>query len=116
MTVYMAGFLLAVCSGLVFLGLIFPIERLPRWSRTHDKLLHAAAFALLAVLASLSMPGTQAVVIWMVLAAAGLMGEVAQHLSPHRQYCWRDAVANALGAAAGLTGFQWWLWCWANVV
>ncbi len=114
MTAYLAGLLLTMCSGLVFLGLVVPVERLPLWTRTHDKLLHAAAFALLAVLASLSLPDTRAMVLWVVLAAAGLMGEIAQHLSPHRQFCWRDALANALGAAAGLTGFQWWLWYWSN--
>ena len=98
---------LVICGGVVCWGLLSPVERLPLWSRTHDKLMHGVAFAILAILASLSLPDTRSGVLWISLVAVGLAGEIAQHMTPHRQFCWRDAVANAVGAAFGLAGYQW---------
>lgn len=104
-----AAWFFALCAVVLVIGwgMLSPVERLPLWSRTHDKLMHGAAFALLAVLASLSLPQAHALTLWVALVVAGIGGEVAQHLSPHRQFCWRDAAANAVGAAVGLGGYQW---------
>ena len=99
--------LLVIFGAAVCWGLLSPVERLPLWSRTHDKLLHGVAFAILAILASLSLPDTRSGVLWISLVTAGLAGEIAQHMTPHRQFCWRDAVANAVGATVGLVGYQW---------
>lgn len=103
------GFALLLGLGAVVLcwGLLSPIHALPAWSRTHDKLLHACAFAILAVLANLWLPRAHVSGLWFALVLVGLAGEVAQHFTAHRRFCWRDAVANALGAAVGLVCVQW---------
>lgn len=96
---------LSVC--IICWGLLSPVHALPAWSRTHDKLLHGGAFAFLAVLANLWLPHAPVLGLWCGLVFIGLAGEVAQHFTVHRRFCWRDAVANALGAAVGLGGVQW---------
>lgn len=94
--------LLCLCTVVVLWGLLSPIQRLPAWSHRHDKLLHAAAFALLAVLAYASWPGISVLGLWCVLVLAGLASEGLQQLTAERCFCWRDAAANAIGAAIGL--------------
>jgi len=94
--------LLAISAGVVCWGLMCPLQSLPGWCRSHDKFFHALAFAGLAMLTSLWLPQAPSLFIWAVLALAGLGGEVAQDFTDQRRFCWRDAMANAGGAAAGL--------------
>lgn len=94
--------LLALGVAVVLWGLLSPVHSLPAWSHQHDKLLHALAFAMFAALASLGWPGVAPWVLWLVLVLAGLASEGLQHLTPDRRFCWRDAIANAIGAALGL--------------
>lgn len=94
--------LLGVGVVVVLWGLLSPVRSLPAWSHRHDKLLHALAFAVFAVLASLGWPEVSPWALWLALTLAGLAGEGLQHLTPDRRFCWRDAVANAMGAALGI--------------
>lgn len=84
--------------GLVW-GLLSPIQRLPLWVQRHDKAWHVMAFALLAWLAHGCWPNMATWILWAALSVFGLIGEGLQQLTAHRRFCWRDAVANALGAA-----------------
>lgn len=103
------GFAILLClvAAVVCWGLLSPVNALPAWSRTHDKLMHGCAFAILAALANLWLPQAHVVGLWGAIVLAGLAGEVAQHFTAERRFCWRDAVANAVGATAGLGGVQW---------
>ena len=105
--------LVLLCLGamVVLWGLLSPVKRLPAWSHKHDKLLHAVAFAVLAALAYASWPGIHLVGLWLALSLAGLASEGLQQLTPERRFCWRDAAANAAGAAVGLglAGGGWWM-------
>jgi VanZ family protein len=94
--------LLGFGVGLVGWGLLCPVQSLPECFRNHDKILHAVAFAGLAVLTSLWLPEANMFNIWVALTLAGLAGEVAQNFTGQRKFCWRDALANGVGAAAGL--------------
>jgi VanZ family protein len=94
--------LLGISAGLIGWGLVCPVQSLPAWCRDHDKVFHAIAFAGLAVLTSLWLPEANTFSIWAVLTLTGLGGEVAQNFTEQRKFCWRDALANAVGAAAGL--------------
>lgn len=94
--------LLCLGAAVVLWGLLSPVGRLPAWSHRHDKVLHALAFAILAVLCYLSWPGVHLVALWVLLVLAGLASEGLQQLTPQRRFCWRDATANAIGAAVGL--------------
>mgnify|MGYP000485137582 CR=1 FL=1 len=88
--------LVLLCLGalVVLWGLLSPVKRLPTWSHKHDKLLHAMAFAVLAVLAYASWPGIHLVGLWLALSLAGLASEGLQQLTPERRFCWRDAAAG----------------------
>ncbi len=99
--------LLCLVAAIVCWGLLSPIHALPAWSRSHDKLLHGFAFAILAVLTHLWLPEAPVVALWTAIVLVGLAGEAAQHFTADRRFCWRDAVANAVGAAVGLGGVQW---------
>ena len=90
--------LLGVGVVVVLWGLLSPVRSLPAWSHRHDKLLHALAFAVFAVLASLGWSEVSPWELWLALTLAGLASEGLQHLTPDRRFCWRDAVANAMGA------------------
>ena len=94
--------LLGISAGLIGWGLVCPVRSLPTWCRDHDKFFHAIAFAGLAVLTSLWPPEANTFMIWVAVTLAGLGGEVAQKFTEQRRFCWRDALANAVGAAAGL--------------
>lgn len=76
---------------------------IPQWVYRHDKAMHFVAFALLATLAQGAWPATAASALWVGLSLVGLITEAMQHLLTTRRFCWRDATANALGAAAALT-------------
>lgn len=94
--------LLGLSVGLIGWGLMCPVQSLPAWCRNHDKVFHAIAFAGLAVLTSLWLPEVNFFMIWAALTLTGLGGEFAQNFTEQRKFCWRDALANAVGAAAGL--------------
>ncbi len=94
--------LLVMGAAVVLWGLLSPVQRLPAWSHKHDKLLHALAFAAFAILASLSWPNFHHMGLWLLLVLIGLASEGLQQLTPERKFCWRDAIANAIGAALGL--------------
>lgn len=94
--------LLGFGAGLVGWGLLCPVQSLPECFRNHDKILHAVAFAGLAVLTSLWLPEANTFKVWAALTLVGFGGEIAQHFTEQRRFCWRDALANAAGAAVGL--------------
>jgi VanZ family protein len=94
--------LLGISACVVCWGLMCPVQSLPAWFRHHDKLLHALAFAGMAVLTTLWLPTVPSLFIWAALVLAGLGGEVAQNFTEQRKFCWRDAIANSVGAAVGL--------------
>lgn len=96
--------LLGLCAAVVCWGLLSPVHSLPAWSRTHDKLLHGFAFAVLAVLTYLWLPDAPVGGLWVAMVLAGLASEAAQNFTADRRFCWRDATANAVGAAVGLGG------------
>ena len=98
----MALGLLCLGAAVVLWGLLSPVQRLPTWSHKHDKLLHAVAFAVLAVLVHASWPSAHLGKLWLILVLAGFASEGLQQLTPSRRFCWRDAVANAVGSAVGL--------------
>lgn len=95
-------FLLAGLGCIVLWGLISPVSKLPTWAQTHDKAWHLFAFVLFAILASISWPGTHPLLLWLALVFAGFASEVVQGFTPHRRFCWRDGLANAIGAALGI--------------
>ena len=70
--------LVLLCLGalVVLWGLLSPVKRLPTWSHKHDKLLHAMAFAVLAVLAYASWPGIHLVGLWLALALLAILAAV----------------------------------------
>lgn len=84
-------------------GMLTRHPRVPQWVHRHDKAMHFGAFALLAALAQVTWPGATAYALWVSLSLVGLLTEGMQHMLTSRRFCWRDATANALGAAAALT-------------
>ena len=86
-----AGMALMVCCGC-----LLPNRWLP--PLPNDKLMHFAAFAILALLA-IRIGGTPAAAaLWLALLfSAGLVIEVLQSLVPERGFCWRDVAANTAG-------------------
>jgi uncharacterized membrane protein len=87
----------------VLWGMLSNHRRIPAWVNRHDKLMHFAAFALLAALAQAAWPSLSWWWLWLSLTLMGLLGEGLQHcLAANRRFCWRDALANALGAASML--------------
>lgn len=100
--VVICAVLLSLATIGLFWGLLSPVHCLPLWAHRHDKLWHAVAFAILALLARGCWPGVAAWQLWMALSVVGLVGEGLQHFTVHRRFCWRDALFNALGAAVVL--------------
>ncbi len=98
--VYVFPTLLLVCSLGVLWGLLSPVHRLPAWTHRHDKLFHAGAFGMLALLTYGCWPAVHRGGLWLALTLFGLAGEALQELlATNRRFCWRDAAANAAGAA-----------------
>lgn len=75
-------------------------------ARFGDKLVHAGAYAGLAVLWRLALDVRSR---WILLGvfAIGALIECLQGLTPWRQFEWADMLANGSGAFVGLAG--WWL-------
>jgi VanZ family protein len=84
-----------------------------------DKLLHAAAYGVMAGLAAWALAngrlrevsGRVALLAWAIAAAYGSSDEWHQFFVPGRQSDWRDLVADAVGAAA-VAGA---LWAWGII-
>lgn len=100
---YLFVLLFSLTSMLALWGMLTSHPSIPHWVHRYDKVMHFVAFALLAALAQSAWPGTEALALWVGLSLIGLLTEGMQHLLTHRKFCWRDATANALGAAAALT-------------
>lgn len=101
------GLLLALTGSLTLWGMLTRHPRIPQWVHRHDKAMHFVAFALLAALAQSTWPAATAWVLWVGLSGLGLLTEGLQHLLTSRRFCWRDATANAMGAATVLAALHW---------
>lgn len=101
------GLLLAITGSLALWGMLTRHPRIPQWVHRHDKAMHFASFALLAALAQGTWPTATAWALWVCLSALGVVTEGLQHLLTHRHFCWRDAMANAMGAATVLGAVHW---------
>ena len=102
-TVQHTALLLLIGLGCVVLwGLTSQVARLPAWAQTHDKVWHLITFMLFAVLASIVWPEVHPLYILGALVFIGFATEVLQGFTPYRQFCWRDGVADAIGAALGI--------------
>lgn len=100
--------LLFVLTGAIVLwGMLTSSPKVPSWIYRHDKLMHFAAFALLAALAQAGWPNLSGLALWSILTAMGLLAEGLQQLTATRSFCWRDAMANALGAGSTLVLLAW---------
>lgn len=96
------GLLFALTGMLALWGMLTRHPRIPQWVHRHDKVMHFLAFAMLAALAQGTWPQTKTWMLWVGLSLLGLLTEGLQHLLTSRKFCWRDATANALGAASTL--------------
>ncbi|MBK1692005.1 hypothetical protein CKO33_07470 [Ectothiorhodospira mobilis] len=88
----------------ILVGTLLPARHLPSWL-PNDKLLHALAYGLAAVLLILALPPGQGR--WIGLVLLFLFGWLLEHLQryvPGRGYSRGDLAANTLGIAGGLTG------------
>jgi VanZ family protein len=96
----------------IFYGGVIDIGPLPQVSFVAtDKLLHALAFAGLAVLAFLglsagSLRRRQLIATCLSTAAGGLL-ELIQTALPYRSGDWLDLLADAIGAALGAASLGW---------
>ena len=98
----------AVFGILLVVSLMVPLPHVGREVHSFFDMLHAPAFALLALLVqraarrrAVKFDVRRALAVWVVLAAVGCLTEIAQSMVG-RFSTWHDALANALGAAAGL--------------
>ena len=94
-------------TSLALWGMLTRNPAIPPWVHRHDKAMHFLAFALLAALAQGAWSSVSLLHIWFALAALGLRTEGLQELLSERRFCWRDAAANALGAATVLGALHW---------
>lgn len=74
-----------------------------------DKTNHLLAFVTLGLVASLAHASRWR---WAALLGYGVLIELLQALTPHREASTADVVADALGLA--LAAGLWWLWCWGQ--
>ena len=75
-----------------------PLEIFNWW----DKVQHAIAFAVLAVLAVLAYPEASRLRIALLLIGQGVLIELLQYYGGYRFGDWQDAVADGLGVLLGL--------------
>ncbi len=73
-----------------------------------DKLLHAGAWGLLALLTYRPFFGRRALLCWAALVAFGILIELAQAFLPPRSADAWDAVSDACGAALGVLALRAW--------
>lgn len=94
--------LFVIAGSVALWGMLSHHPRIPRWVHRHDKAMHFAAFAILAVFARGAWPASPLLHLWVALVLMGLLMEGLQQLLTRRFFCWKDALANALGAAVML--------------
>ncbi len=98
---------LGIALPLVFVLSLLPDQPGPQFSHG-DKLLHALAFCMLALLARGGWPERAAAARWLpVLLAYGAAIEFAQWLLPWRQASLLDWLADAAGIALGAALYAW---------
>ena len=88
-------------------GMLTHHEIIPTWVHQNDKVMHFVAFGLLAGVAHSAWPGLSLSTLWFLLCVLGVMAEGVQHFAAGRSFCWRDAVANAIGAGCVLLSLHW---------
>ncbi len=93
------AFLFVLTGSLAHWGMLCQHPLIPQWVHRHDKAMHFAAFAALAAFALGAWPATPLLHLWAALTLLGLLMETLQHLLTRRCFCWKDALANSLGAA-----------------
>ncbi len=101
------GLLFVITGSLALWGMVSHHPRIPAWVHRHDKIMHFVAFAMLAGLAQGALPRTAPLQLWAALAVLGLVAEGLQPVLSSRQFCWKDAIANAVGAATVLGWLHW---------
>ena len=99
--------LAAVWAGAIAILSLLPAKVAPS-SGVWDKLEHALAFAVLAVLMRTAWGAIPYLRVWLLATVYGGLIELSQMLSPGRLADVMDGFANALGACAGLVLV--WLW------
>ena len=101
------GLMFVITGSLALWGMLSQHPRIPSWVHRHDKVMHFVAFAILAGLAQGAWPNIAPLQLWTALAVFGLVAEGLQPLLSSRQFCWKDAIANAIGAATVLGLLHW---------
>lgn len=94
--------LFVITSSLALWGMLSQHHRIPQWVHRHDKTMHFVAFAILAAFARGAWPSTPILHLWLALVLMGLLMEGLQQFLTRRFFCWKDALANAMGAAVML--------------
>lgn len=92
----------------VLWGMLVGHSVIPRWVHQNDKIAHFFAFGALAGMAHGAWPSLNLATIWLMIVGLGLLTEGAQHLTIQHRFCWRDAVANSLGAGCVLALLHVW--------
>lgn len=105
---WIAAAVVAISIG----ALILPIPRITPFDDEIADLLHAPCFAVLAAICCSGwrrlLPGSPwaaGAIVWMLVSLIGLASEWLQSLTA-RTPGWQDAIANVVGAAAGVLWFQ----------
>jgi hypothetical protein len=88
-------------------GMLTHHEIIPSWVHQNDKVMHFLTFGLLAGMAYGAWPGLPLPTLWLLMCILGVMAEGAQHFTQGHRFCWRDAVANAMGAGCALLLLHW---------
>ena len=95
--------------GGVLMGMLTNAVLIPAWCHRNDKLLHFVAFGALAAMAHGAWPDLDLWMLWGLITTWGVVTEAAQHLTVNRRFCWKDALANALGAGSVLLVLSRWV-------
>ena len=92
--------MLVLVAGMTWVALVYtgPVPTVPQFGEWNDKALHAAAFALPALLVVLPAPAPRALLLLVI--CAGLL-ELAQLAFPIREASIADLGASIAGAGAG---------------
>lgn len=96
-----------VMLGVTLWGMLTHHAAIPPWVHQNDKAVHFVVFGALAGIAHGAWPWVPLPTLWGLLTGLGLLAEGAQHFTARHRFCWRDALANALGAASVLALLHW---------
>lgn len=96
-----------ILLGMTLWGMLTHHPLIPAWVHQNDKVMHFVAFGMLAGVAHGAWPGLALPTLWLLLCGLGVLAEWAQHFTARRSFCWRDAVANAMGAGCVLLLLHW---------